>query len=146
LCLLDDRGAVSVVRVGEETPGAVQAPAPPAEAGTPAGSADAYWHTAWEQAVVYAAPVCHSLLDACRRAGLPAPEVGIDITDARGRVMAMAELAWPDARTAVFLGGQESAVLLAGQAGWQTLLVDGLQESAELGAALIGMLKARDTT
>jgi DEAD/DEAH box helicase domain-containing protein len=69
----------------------------------------------------------------------------MDIQDTRGRVIAMAELAWPDARTAVFLGGQESAVLLAGQAGWETLLLDGTLDIAGIGATLIHKLTMKGT-
>jgi len=108
LCLLDDRGACSVVEIGA---GPVAAPA---------ASAD----DAWAQVYELADPACAPLLDACRARGLPAPEVGHDIVDGRGRVVATAELAWPDDRVAVFLPGQESALLLSGQAGWRTFMVE----------------------
>lgn len=108
LCLLDDRGACSVVEIGVVPVAA------------PAASPD----DAWAQVYELADPACAPLLDACRGRGLPAPEVGYDIPDARGRVLAAAELAWPDDRVAVFLPGQESALLLAGQAGWRTMMVE----------------------
>ncbi len=108
LCLLDDRGACSVVEIGA-VPLAV-----------PTASPD----DGWAQVYEFADSACAPLLDACRARGLPAPEVGYDIVDGRGRVAATAELAWPDARAAVFLPGQESALLLAGQAGWRTALLE----------------------
>jgi len=113
LCLLDDRGACSVVEIGAAQ---VESIAPP----------DALW----TQAEELADPACAELLAACRRAGLPAPEIGCDIPDARGRVMTTAELAWPDARVAVFLPGAESALLLAGQTGWRTAFLEVNREDA----------------
>jgi ATP-dependent helicase/nuclease subunit A len=108
LCLLDDRSACSVVEIGA------------ASSPVPAASPD----DAWAQVYELADPACAPLLDACRAYRLPAPEVGYDVPDARGRVVATAELAWPDNRVAVFLPGQESALLLAGQADWRTVMVE----------------------
>ena len=51
---------------------------------------------------------------------------------ARGRVVATAELAWPDDRKAVFLPGQESDLLLAGQAGWRTAILQANGEDAAM--------------
>jgi ATP-dependent helicase/nuclease subunit A len=116
LCLLDDRGACSVVEIGA---GPVAAPA---------ASAD----DAWAQVYDLADPACAPLLDACRARGLPAPKVGHDIVDGRGRVVATAELAWPDDRMAVFLPGQESDLLLAGQAGWRTAILEANGEDAAM--------------
>jgi ATP-dependent helicase/nuclease subunit A len=113
LCLLDDRGACSVIEVGATQ---VERSAPP----------DALW----TQAEELADPACAGLLAACRRAGLPAPAIGCDLPDARGRVVAAAELAWPDARVAVFLPGAESALLLAGQTGWRTAFLEANREEA----------------
>jgi hypothetical protein len=84
----------------------------------------------WTQAEELADPACAGLLAACRRAGLPAPAIGCDLPDARGRVVAAAELAWPDARVAVFLPGAESALLLAGQTGWRTAFLEANREEA----------------
>lgn len=114
LCLMDDRGAVSVELVcagGQTELPVVQAEDDPAAA-------------AWEQALEYAAGDCAGLLASCRAAGLPVPEVGSDLTDSRGRVIAQAELAWPDQRVALFLPSLETALLLAGEAGWRTVLFD----------------------
>ncbi|HHW88908.1 MAG TPA: UvrD-helicase domain-containing protein [Chloroflexi bacterium] len=112
LCLLDDRSACSVVELGAE-------PAP-----LPAPSLDDALDDGWTQVYELADPACTPLLDACRERGLPAPEVGYDIPDARGRVLATAELAWPAVQTAAFLPGQERDLLLAGQAGWRTVMVE----------------------
>ncbi len=99
LCLLDDRGACSVIPIGEETLAVDEA-----------GNDDAAWSLAFE----LSEPVCAPLLESCRDAGLSAPEIGQDIVDGRGRVVATAELAWIDRRLAVFLPGQETDLLLAG--------------------------------
>ncbi|MBK8799487.1 MAG: hypothetical protein IPM07_25715 [Anaerolineales bacterium] len=56
--------------------------------------------------------------------GLPTPEVGYDLVGRGGRVVATAELAWPDRRIALFLPGQESDLLQAGAQGWRTLLAE----------------------
>ena len=105
LCLLDDRGACSVIEIGA-APVAMPAASP---------------GDAWAQVYELADPACAPLLDACRAQGLPAPEVGYDIVDGRGRVVATAELAWPDARIAMFLLGQERDLR---QVGWRTMMVD----------------------
>ncbi|MCB0068849.1 MAG: hypothetical protein KDD77_16925, partial [Caldilineaceae bacterium] len=77
---------------------------------------------AWDEAVTLADASLAPLLDRLRAAGWPAPEVGLDIADGRGRIVAAAELAWRAPRVAVFLPGQESDLLLAGQANWRTFL------------------------
>jgi len=111
LCLLDDRGACSVVEVGAEVDQGLAAPV------TPVGDDDA-----WAAAHDLADPACAALLHACRADGLPTPEVGYDLVGRGGRVVATAELAWPDRRIALFLPGQESDLLQAGAQGWRTLL------------------------
>jgi len=121
LCLLDDRGACSVVPVGAQ-------PAP--SAAVDPGDA------AWQQAVDLADPALAPLLAQLREAGWPAPEVGLDIADGRGRIVAGAELAWPERRVAVFVPGQESDLLLAGQAKWRTFLAD---DVAACAAALLAL-------
>lgn len=108
LCLLDDRGACSVVEMGAPQPDTQTRPA----------------DVLWAEAEEFADPGCLGLLAASRRAGMPAPEVGCDIADERGRVLGAAELAWPEQRIAVFLPGQERDLLMAGQRGWRTLFLD----------------------
>ena len=64
--------------------------------------------------------------------------MGLDIADGRGRIVAAAELAWRAPRVAVFLPGQESDLLLAGQANWRTFLAGDV-------AACVDALLALDT-
>ncbi|MBV4465788.1 DEAD/DEAH box helicase [Pseudomonas sp. SWRI79] len=72
--------------------------------------------------------------------GVTAPEVGYELMDEKGRVIAEAELAWPDARTAVLLPdtGAEAA-LFAGQ-GWHSFTVDGSELPDELRTLLMETL------
>lgn len=69
--------------------------------------------------------------------GVSAPQPGYELMDDKGRVMAEAELAWPDARTAVLLPGTEAeAALFAGQ-GWHIFTADGGDLPAELSTLLM---------
>jgi len=69
-----------------------------------------------------------------------APEVGYELMDEKGRVIAEAELAWPDVRTAVLLpdSGAEAA-LFAGQ-GWHSFTADGSELPDELRTLLMETL------
>ncbi|MCF5517224.1 DEAD/DEAH box helicase [Pseudomonas sp. PA-3-11C] len=72
--------------------------------------------------------------------GVTAPEVGYELMDEKGRVIAEAELAWPDARTAVLLPdtGAEAA-LFTGQ-GWHSFTADGSELPDELNTLLMETL------
>ena len=50
---------------------------------------------------------------------MPAPLVGYELTDEQGRIVASAELAWPDHRLAIFLTGTEADQDRFTGAGWQ---------------------------
>ena len=54
-------------------------------------------------------------------ASLPAPEVGFELTDGKGQVLAEAELAWPTQRVAVLHGEQAEGAAAFEQAGWRVL-------------------------
>ena len=54
-------------------------------------------------------------------AGLPVPEVGFELADDKGEVLAEAELAWPKERVAVLHGEQTENVAAFEQAGWRIL-------------------------
>ncbi|QEA13948.1 DEAD/DEAH box helicase [Comamonas flocculans] len=60
---------------------------------------DSRWHTALE----LASPDVQAWLLALAHAGAPLPEVGFELIDERGRVLAQAELAWASQRIAVLL-------------------------------------------
>ena len=71
----------------------------------------------WLDVQEYADPACSGLLKACMQAGLPPPEVGYELVDGTGRIVASAELAWPGRRTAVLLQEQQDHERFA-DAGW----------------------------
>jgi hypothetical protein len=75
------------------------------------------WSGAWAEAFEYAAPECGGLLEACQKAGTPAPVVGYELANAAGRVTGQAELAWAAAKVAVLLGDESVAAFK--QTGWQ---------------------------
>jgi hypothetical protein len=139
LCLLDDRGAVSAIPIRAPLQGVTST----AEVAEPAGAKleEDTRHAEWELVCEYANSVCGKLLQALYHAGVPVPEVGFDLLDARGRVMATSELAWPEQHITLFLLGQESELLLAEQAGWRTLLMDETDDAHATARALIAMLK-----
>ncbi|MCY1448053.1 hypothetical protein D9M71_647000 [compost metagenome] len=71
---------------------------------------------------------------------MTAPEVGFELMDEKGRVIAEAELAWPDARTAVLQPDTEvGAALFAGQ-GWHSFTADGSGLPDELRTLLMETL------
>jgi len=56
--------------------------------------------------------------------GLPAPEVGFELTDGKGQVLADAELAWPTQRVAVLHGEQTETADVFKQKGWDVYSAD----------------------
>lgn len=60
---------------------------------------DSHWQTVLE----LASPDMQAWLLALAHAGTPVPEVGFELIDERGRVLAEAELAWPSLKIAVLL-------------------------------------------
>ena len=91
----------------------------------------------WAQAVSLASSELRDALLSLATKGVPVPEVGFELADATGRVIAEAELAWPDARLAVFLA-EESAAPFE-QAGWQAFPANAPDLAAELTSVLYGM-------
>jgi DEAD/DEAH box helicase domain-containing protein len=57
----------------------------------------------WQTALDLTSPQVHAWLLALARAGSAFPDIGFELTDERGRVLAEAELAWPDLQVAVLL-------------------------------------------
>ena len=87
---------------------------PPAEEAPPPAAADA---TDWTAAVELAATELHEAMTQWAAKDLPAPEVGYELADSGGKVLAEAELAWPPHKVAV-LHGEEGAGAFEG-AGWR---------------------------
>jgi len=99
--------------------GPVSAGAAPAQ---PAAQAalDAAWQAVVEQAL-------DGLVDGLRQlalAGAAPPEVGLELADARGRVLADSELAWATDKLAVLRPDQADLVELWSSEGWKVLLLD----------------------
>jgi len=57
------------------------------------------------------------MLHALERAGVPAPEVGMDLSDSNGDVLAGAQLVWEKQRIAVLYDTNDHAACT--EAGWQ---------------------------
>jgi hypothetical protein len=58
----------------------------------------------WEDIYKYADPSCHGVLSHCQKNGYSYPEVGYEVTDDVGQVIAEFELAWTNRKVAVVLG------------------------------------------
>jgi hypothetical protein len=81
---------------------------------------------AWSEAFELADPEVEGLLKEAMAAGTAVPEVGFELTDERGIVTGMAELAWVDEKTAVFLAGQEGDREAFEKAGWKAFDISDL--------------------
>ena len=77
-----------------------------------------------------AAPEVHDLLAALSERGVPAPEVGCELTGTGGVILAEAELGWPARRVAVLLPGREADATAFDAAGWRTF-TSGTDDLAE---------------
>lgn len=89
----------------------------------------------WEAAMADVLPEAESLLQLALEAGASCPIVGYELLDDADRVVAQAELAWPDRRVAVLTAGIGRDVFEA--AGWRVLVMGQVADSGDL----IGMLK-----
>ena len=111
-------GAWWTTRVGVEGgiyPEFPPAPEAPAAAGPPEGlSAED-----WKHAVELADPEVHLLLGELSARGAPVPEVGFELLDTRGAVLAEAELGWPAHEIAVLLPDQDVHVAEFQRARWR---------------------------
>ena len=58
------------------------------------------------------------------QAGAPLPEVGMELADEKGRVLADAEMAWPVAKVVLLRADQEDLSSPWAEAGWQVVLLD----------------------
>ena len=76
----------------------------------------------WENAVELAAPEVHFLLRELSARGEPVPEVGFELLDTRGAVLAEAELGWLAHEVAVLLPDQKMQSTAFKRAGWHVLL------------------------
>jgi DEAD/DEAH box helicase domain-containing protein len=58
------------------------------------------------------------------QAGALLPEVGMELADEQGRVLADAELAWPENKLVLLRADQEDMSVAWAEAGWQVVLLD----------------------
>ena len=78
----------------------------------------------WAEAMELAAEPLHPAMRQWVATGLPAPEMGFELTDDKGEVQAEAELAWPKERVAVLHGEQGENTAAFERGGWQTFSPD----------------------
>jgi hypothetical protein len=81
----------------------------------------------WNTVLEYCDPALHGLLDACRRTGVTLPEVGLNIQDSRGNIVANLELAWQSTKVGVAINNKDlDASKTAGWRVWEikTVLQD----------------------
>lgn len=81
----------------------------------------------WDTVLEYCDPALHGLLDACKREGAAQPEVGLDVQDRKGAVVANLEVAWPKAKVGVAISDEDRVAAQA--AGWHVWqMMDALQD------------------
>ena len=67
------------------------------------------------------------LLNACREAGAPPPDIGVGIQDSRNDVVAILEVGWPRSKVGVAIGHEDTK--RAQEHGWRMWnMFDGLNE------------------
>ena len=108
-------GAWWTTRIGVEHaryPEYARTDQPPPVSGHPVG---------WEEAMELAAPELRPAMEQWSALGLPVPEAGFELIRQAGRVIAEAELAWPDRRVAVLRPEQLEWTTLFTDAGWKVV-------------------------
>ena len=108
---------------GDDYAGLAEAVAEPAS--IPAQAADqAAINESWLQVLEEALSPLQPGLKQLAQAGATTPEVGYELTDAKGRIKAEAELAWPSVRLAVLRPDQEDQAPIWRASGWHVQLLD----------------------
>ena len=80
----------------------------------------------WEAAIGLADKGVHGLLALLQKEGKPVPEIGYELTDDRGAVVAELEVAWPDKRAGIAIAAED--IEAARSLGWR---VAGIQEALD---------------
>jgi DEAD/DEAH box helicase domain-containing protein len=78
---------------------------------------------AWQEAFDLAHPRVHEVLKTLRRDGWSVPEVGFDLR-INERVVAEAELAWPEEKVAYIWPGQETELEVVEIEGWEIRIIE----------------------
>ena len=94
-------------------------------ASAPAQAADqAALHHAWTEVLGGVLADLRPGLTVLANAGVPIPEVGLELADEKGCVLADAEIAWTHAKVAVLRPDQEDMTQTWQEAGWKVVLLD----------------------
>jgi DEAD/DEAH box helicase domain-containing protein len=102
-----------------------------------AASIDGEGEAAWRDVADTTRPEFQPLLQTLREAGVPPPEVGVDLPTAAGHASgAQAELAWQERRVAVITAGELGRATKPLADGWTVFSIDALGDPAPLLAAL----------
>ena len=88
-------------------------------------------HQAWLETLEQALEELRSGLTQLAHAGAVIPEIGLELVDEKGVVIADAELAWPTVKLAVLRLDQEDMENIWQAAGWTTLMLDEIYELIE---------------
>ena len=90
----------------------------------------------WEEAMELAAPELRPAMAQWSALGLPVPEAGYELTGRAGRVIAEAELAWPERQVAVLLPEQREWATAFEAEGWRVIHFGSDDLAAAVAAAL----------
>lgn len=71
----------------------------------------------WSKVFKFCDPALRGVLDVCRHQGTNVPEVGLDVEDAKGTVVASLELAWPLQRLGLAISDKDRPA--ARKSGWR---------------------------
>ena len=69
----------------------------------------------WDDAFKLTDPACHGILEYCKKKGFTIPEIGYEVTNDMGEVIADVEIAWPHKSFAVAIGDVQEI------SGWKIL-------------------------
>ena len=94
----------------------------------------------WEQVIALAATELGPAMRALAAEGIPPPEVGFELTDASGQVLAEAELGWEAEQVACLVAGQQKQPFV--DSGWRTISQDTADLATSLSEALGGESEA----
>jgi len=78
----------------------------------------------WAQALRFADSSVSNLLQGCQNAGLAAPMIGYELADNTGRIIAVAESVWEEAKIAVLISDMDDNRPAFENAGWRTFTID----------------------
>ena len=91
----------------------------------------------WEEAMELAAPELRPAMEQWSALGLAVPEAGYELTGPAGRVIAEAEVAWPERRVAILLHEQRECATAFESEGWRVFH----HESDDFSEAVVAAFK-----